>query len=194
MNDYTQIVVTPGRPVQVQINPTDYPLIGKGLQGAVFKLSDDRCVKIYSKQIYCLREKHVLQHIGEKTAILPEVYEAGENYIIMEYLTGPSLQEFLEKSKEISEELTIEIINLIKELRSLQFMRIDFSLRHTIYNKNGKLKIIDHVNSFKIHRSFPKRLFKDLKQLGLLATFLEHVKNQEPDIYEQWEKSLKIKE
>ena len=73
-------------------------------------------------------------------------------------------------------------------------MRIDFSLRHAIYDKNGKLKIIDHVNSFKIHRSFPKRLFKDLKQLGLLATFLEHVKIQEPDIYQQWKKSLKIKD
>jgi len=194
MNDFTQIVVMPGKPVQVQINPTDYPLIGKGLQGAVFKLSDDRCVKIYSKQIYCLREKQVLKQIGEKTAILPEVYEAGENYILMEYLTGPSLQEYLEKSTGISEELTIEIINLIKEIRSLQFMRIDFSLRHAIYDKNGKLKIIDHVNSFKIHRSFPKRLFKDLKQLGLLATFLEHVKIQEPDIYEQWKKSLKIKD
>jgi RIO-like serine/threonine protein kinase len=194
LNDFTQIVVTPGKPVQVQTNPTAYPLIGKGLQGAVFKLSEDRCVKIYSKQIYCLREKQVLQQTGEKTAILPEVYEAGENYIIMEYLTGPSLQEYLEKSKIISEDLTIEIINLIKELRSLQFMRIDFSLRHTIYDKNGKLKIIDHVNSFKIQRSFPKRLFKDLKQLGLLVTFLEHVNNQEPDLYEQWKKSLKIKD
>lgn len=194
MNDFTQIVVTPGKPVQVQANPTDYPLIGKGLQGAVFKLSEDRCVKIYSKQIYCLREKQVLQQTGEKTAILPKVYETGENYIIMEYLTGPSLQEFLEKSKTISEDLTIEIINLIKELRSLQFMRIDFSLRHSIYDKNGKLKIIDHVNSFKIQRSFPKRLFKDLKQLGLLVTFLDHVNNQEPYLYEQWKKSLKIKD
>ncbi|MFP5107846.1 kinase [Neobacillus sp. C211] len=194
MNDFTQIVVTPGKPVQVQTNPTDYPLIGKGLQGAVFKLSEDRCVKIYSKQIYCLREKKVLQQIGEKTAILPEVYESGENFIIMEYLAGPSLQEYLEKSKTISVDLTIEIINLIKELRSLQFMRIDFSLRHTIYDKNGKLKIIDHVNSFKIQRSFPKRLFKDLEQLGLLATFLGHVNNQEPDLYKQWKKSLKIKD
>ncbi|MEH7373455.1 AarF/UbiB family protein [Neobacillus drentensis] len=194
MNDFTQIVVTPGKPVQVQANPTAYPLIGKGLQGAVFKLSEDRCVKIYSKQIYCLREKQVLQQTGEKTAILPKVYETGENYIIMEYLTGPSLQEFLEKSKTISEDLTIEIINLIKELRSLQFMRIDFSLRHSIYDKNGKLKIIDHVNSFKIQRSFPKRLFKDLKQLGLLVTFLDHVNNQEPYLYEQWKKSLKIKD
>ncbi|MEH7500891.1 AarF/UbiB family protein [Neobacillus drentensis] len=191
MNDFTQIVVTPGKPVQVKTNPTTYPLIGKGLQGAVFRLSEDRCVKIYSKEIYCLREKLVLKQVGEKSAIVPEVYEAGENYIIMEYLNGPSLQEYLKKSGVISEAIAIEIIDLIKELRSLQFMRIDFSLRHIFYDKNGKLKIIDHVNSFRIQRSFPKRLFKDLKQLGLLTSFLEHVNNTDSDFYEQWKKTLK---
>src|SRR5690242_4306703 len=106
VDDFTQIVVTPGKPVKVPINPTSYPLIGKGLQGAVFKLSDDRVVKIYSKKIYCLREKLVLAQVGEKSAIIPTVYESGENYIIMEYLTGPSLQEYLEESNMISEELT----------------------------------------------------------------------------------------
>lgn len=190
MNDFTQIIVTPGKPVEVLANPTTYPLIGKGLQGAVFKIADDRCVKIYSKEKFFLREKKVLEQIGVKSAIVPEIYEAGENYIIMEYLNGPSLQEYLEKSGEMSEALAIEIIDLIKELKSLQFMRIDFSLRHTIYDKSGKLKIIDHVNSFRIQRSFPKRLFKDLKQLGLLVPFLEHVNNLEPDFYEQWKTSM----
>lgn len=192
MNDFTQIVVTPGIPVEVLSNPTTYPLIGKGLQGAVFKLSDDRCVKIYSKEKFCRREKNVLEQIGRKSAIVPEIFEAGENYIIIEYLNGPSLQELLEKSGEMSEAIAIQIIDLIKELKSLQFRRIDFALRHTIYDKSGKLKIIDHVNSFKKQRSHPKRLVKDLKKLGLLASFLEHVKNKEPDFYEEWKKSLKI--
>jgi RIO-like serine/threonine protein kinase len=191
VNDFTQIVVTPGKPVQVQLNPTTYPLIGKGLQGAVFKLSDDRCVKIYSKKIYCLRENLVLQQVSRKSTIFPAVYETGEKYIIMEYLNGPSLQEYLEGSGTISEALTREILNLIAELKRLQFMRIDFALRHTIFDKDRKLKIIDHVNSFRIQRSYPKRLFKDLKQLGLLTLFLEHVNNLEPEYYEQWQKSLK---
>jgi RIO-like serine/threonine protein kinase len=191
VDDFTQIVVTPGKPVQVSINPTPYPLIGKGLQGAVFKLSEDRVVKIYSKKIYCLREKLVLEKVGEKSTIIPAVYESGENYIIMEYLNGPSLQEYLEESNMISEELTREILNLITELKSLQFMRIDFSLRHTIFDKEGKLKIIDHVNSFRIQRTYPKRLFKDLKQLGLLTSFFDHVSHLEPEYYEQWKNSLK---
>jgi len=191
VDDFTQIVVTPGKPVQVPINPTSYPLIGKGLQGAVFKLSDDRVVKIYSKKIYCLREKLVLEQVGEKSTIIPAVYESGENYIIMEYLNGPSLQEYLEESNMISEELTREILNLIIELKSLQFTRIDFSLRHIIFDKEDKLKIIDHVNSFRIQRTYPKRLFKDLKQLGLLTSFFDHVSHLEPEYYEQWKNSLK---
>jgi RIO-like serine/threonine protein kinase len=194
VNDFTQIVVTPGKPVQVQTNPTNYPLIGKGLQGAVFKLPDDRCVKIYSKRKFCRQEKKVLETAGKNSSIFPHVYEAGENYIIMEYLKGPSLQEYLEDTNSVSEALANEMIDLIKELRSLGFMRIDYALRHTIYDKNGKLKIIDHVNSFRIQRKYPTRLFKDLKQLGLLTSFLEHVKNLEPDFYEQWKKTLKKKD
>jgi len=188
VHDFSQIIVIPGKPVQVLTNPTTYGLIGKGLQGAVFKLSDDRCIKIYSKKVYCRREKLVFQEVGQKSMIFPEVYESGENFIIMEYLNGPSLEEYLQKSETISEELTREILNLITELKRLQFMRIDFSLRHTIFDKHGKLKIIDHVNSFKIQRSYPKRLLKDLKQLGLLTSFLENVNNQAPEFYEQWKK------
>ncbi|MEH7075504.1 AarF/UbiB family protein [Neobacillus drentensis] len=188
MNDFTQIEVIAGKPVQVRSNPTPYPLIGKGLQGAVFKLSDDRCVKIYSKKIYCRRENLVLQEFSQKSVIFPEVYESGEKYIIMEYLNGPTLQEYLQESETLPEDVAKEIFHLITELKRLRFMRIDFSLRHTIFNKHGKLKIIDHVNSFKIQRSYPKRLFKDLKQLGLLTSFLEIVNKLAPESYEQWKK------
>lgn len=189
MEDFKLIVVSPGKPVNVQ-NPTSLPLIGKGLQGAVFKLSDNQCVKIYSKRKYCSRERNVLEKVIKESNIFPEVDEVGENYIIMEYLTGPSLQEHLEDTGVITEPLTNQIIELITELKRCNFPRIDFSLRHTIYDSNDRLKIIDHVNSFRVKRSYPKRLLTDFKQLGLLASFLEHVKNIKPDFYEQWKRSL----
>jgi RIO-like serine/threonine protein kinase len=178
--------VNPGKPVDIKTNPTTYPLIGKGLQGAVFKLSTEQCVKIYSKEKYCLRESKVFQSIGKDSVIFPKVYEFGQNYIIMELLTGPSLSEHLELMGTISEKTSKQIIDLIKELRGLKFTRIDFTLRHCLFDKDGQLKIIDHVNSFKVKRSNPNRLLKDLKQLGLLPLFLEHVKNIEPNQSENW--------
>jgi RIO-like serine/threonine protein kinase len=186
MSDFKSIIVTPGKPVNILTNPSTHPLIGKGIQGAVFKISDDRCVKVYAKKTYCRREGNVFRKIGMESTIVPKVYEIGTNYIIMEYLTGPSLREHLDSTGAISEQISKQIIELIKELTRMSFSRIDFALRHCIFNKDGKLKIIDHVNSFKVKRSNPTRLLKDLKQLGLLPSFLEHVKNMEPTLYQKW--------
>ena len=48
MEDFKSITVTKGVKTLEIHNPTNYPLIGMGAQGAVFKLSEDKCVKIYS--------------------------------------------------------------------------------------------------------------------------------------------------
>lgn len=47
MNDFTSITVTKSEKSLEIHNPTSYPLIGKGAQGAVFKLSKNTCVKIF---------------------------------------------------------------------------------------------------------------------------------------------------
>ena len=190
MDDFQSIIVSPGKPVVVKNNPTPYPLIGRGLQGAVFRLSRKRCVKIYSKTKYYLRERDVLIKAGQESTIFPDVYEVGPKYIVMEYLTGPSLEEYLENTDSISDSLTKEIIFLIKELTRINFLRIDFALRHTIFDQNGNLKIIDHVNSLKIKRRYPKRLLKDLESMGLRDTFLAKVKRLAPELYQKWKSYL----
>jgi predicted Ser/Thr protein kinase len=77
-------------------NPTEYKLIGKGRQGAVFKLSENRCVKIYVEEKYCRREKRALMS-AQDFNIVPKVYEVGSNYIVMEYIEGLSLSELIRR-------------------------------------------------------------------------------------------------
>jgi RIO-like serine/threonine protein kinase len=190
VDDFQSIIVCPGKPVIVKENPTSYPLIGRGLQGAVFRLSRKCCVKIYSKTKYYLREREVLIKVGQESDIFPNVYESGPKYIVMEYLTGPSLEDCLENTESISDSLTKEIIFLINELTRIKFLRIDFSFRHTIFDQHGNLKIIDHVNSLKVKRRYPKRLLKDLENMGLRGSFLEKVKRLAPELYQKWERYL----
>jgi hypothetical protein len=48
LEDFKTIIVSSGKKaVTIVDNPTSYPMIGKGKQGAVFKLSPDCCVKIF---------------------------------------------------------------------------------------------------------------------------------------------------
>jgi RIO-like serine/threonine protein kinase len=187
LDDFRSIIVIPGKPVKVISNPTQYPLIGKGLQGAVFQLTNNQCVKIYSRKKYCKREANVLKQISDQTTIVPAVFEYGENYIIMEYISGKSLEDLIKESGSISIYVSEQIIHLLKELERLNFPRIDFSPRHCIYDHHGSLKLIDHVNSFKVKREYPKRLLKDLKQLKVLPEFLENVKKIAPDLHQKWQ-------
>lgn len=62
----------------------------RGAQGAVFKISPNKCVKIYAKQEYLVKTVDVLKIAQESSTI-----SLGQNYIIMEYLEGATLFQYL---------------------------------------------------------------------------------------------------
>lgn len=189
MSDYKAIVVTDGVPVKVVHNPTAYPLIGRGGNGAVFKLSKDRCVKIYPNEENARREGESLT-IGQKSTVFPRLYKIGRKYVVMEYIKGAYLEEYLKEKGVISKQITRQILFVLKELKRLHFTRLDAALRHLVLTKEGKLKVIDHVNSLKKQYSWPKELLAGLNTLGLQTTFLKQVKNQNPDLYQKWKAEL----
>lgn len=162
-----------------------YPLIGEGNQGAVFLLTHDRCIKIYKRKHYAKRELRALS-IGQSSSIVPRLYKSGTHYIIMEYLHGPTLAEYLSKKSYLSEGVAKEILFLLGEMNRLKFTRVDAALRHIYVMKNGKLKVIDLVNSYKKVRSKPTHLLKGLKNLGMLSEFLSHLEKLNPTLYKQW--------
>ncbi|MDQ0856699.1 hypothetical protein [Bacillus sp. V2I10] len=187
MEDFKSINITykKGQKVEIVHNPTSYPLIGKGKQGAVFKISSDQCVKIYAKQRNALSESKVLI-AAQESRIVPKLYEVGANYIIMEYIEGPSLFEYLKTNRVLSEKVTNEILFILKEMKRLKFARLDSRLNHIIVTKRGDLKVVDLVSHFKKKVDRPELLMKHLKRLGLLSSFLEQVKNIDPQSYLEW--------
>lgn len=86
----------------------------------------------------------------------------------------------------MTKSLVIKIINLLDELRSLNFSRQDTELRHVLINEEGNLKIIDHKRAFTSNRSIPIKLLTELKELKLSKDFLAYVKEIRPSVYEKW--------
>ena len=78
----------------------------KGYQGAVYRIAEDKCVKIYGNTEHCKQETEVLLK-GQNLPFIPKVYETGSNYVVMEYLLGPNLNAYLKKQSQLSEEITI---------------------------------------------------------------------------------------
>ncbi len=105
MNDFTLIKVerveTSGKKDLIIDNPTTLKIIGKGSQGAVFQISDDRCVKIYVNPNAAIKEGKALE-AAKDLNIVPQLFEVGPNYVVMEYLKGSEFKRLLETNQEIT--------------------------------------------------------------------------------------------
>ncbi|MGJ7922160.1 hypothetical protein [Neobacillus sp. LXY-4] len=193
MNDFTLIKVSgfnEWNDVEVISNPTPYKLVGRGVQGAVFKLSNKQCVKIYPEEKHCRWEVEALRKV-QASAYFPRFYDSGANYMVMEYIEGTNLKDYLKEKGTIPIEITKQIIALQKEMKSLNFTDYDIYLRHYIVTNNGTIKVIDHVKSFTRNRPVPKYFFMGLSSLGLLKMFKTQVKAIDYEIYSKWKKTMK---
>ncbi|WP_160719519.1 serine/threonine protein kinase [Bacillus sp. USDA818B3_A] len=193
MEDYKNIRVERteinGKKELIIHNPTSLKLIGEGSQGAVFQLSEDRCVKIYVNPDAAIKEGKALE-AASNTHRVPNVYEVGPNYVIMDYLKGMNLKDYLKKAKTIPVSFTKQIILIRKELKRVGFTRIKTSIGHFIITEGDVLKAIDHSDGLTKNDPYNPKMFRDLKNLGLLDTFLKQAKEIDPESYEDWQKNI----
>jgi predicted Ser/Thr protein kinase len=187
VEDFRLIKVTKGPKTLLIDNPTNYPLIGMGAQGAVFKLSEERCVKIYSNSVQAQMELEALK-AGQHLPFFPRLYEYGENYIVMEYFNAPTLKEYLRNCTYIPESITRKLLYILGEMKNAKFTMVDAPLRHIFVLDNEELKVIDHVNAFKRIHPVPLKLLRDLNMMLLKESFLSQVRNFEPDTYAIWQR------
>ena len=186
MVDFSLIKVTKGSKTLIIDNPTNYPLIGMGAQGAVFKLSEEQCVKIYSNTLQAQMELEALK-AGQHLSFFPRLYEYGENYIVMEYFNAPTLKEYLRNCTNIPESITRKLLYILGEMKSARFTMVDAPLRHIFVLENEELKVIDHVNAFKRIHPVPLKLLRDLNMMLLKEAFLSQVRKLEPNTYKTWQ-------
>lgn len=189
MDNFRSITVTSvraGDKKELKVhNPTGYPLIGIGAQGAVFRLSSDRCVKIYGDPRNAAWESKALK-AAQGVPYFPKLYETGGNYVVMEYLEGPTLKEYLKEKPGLPESFAEQLLGIVKEMRRLKFSRIDTRTGHIIVTKDGRLKVIDHSGAYRTVRRAPFMLFKSLERDGGLGVFLKYVAKREPKLYAKW--------
>jgi predicted Ser/Thr protein kinase len=164
-------------------NPTSFTLLGVGKQGAVFRIDEKRCVKLYFDKESPGKELYNL-HLGGKAGICPKVYFWDHNYIVMEYIDSPSLQDYLQENP-LTEQLTERIIQLLDTFEEIGFNRYDHAARHIYVTPKGKLKAIDVVHVIKDQPVWlAEKLISDLGKDA--KPFLDLVKKMSPKWYNRW--------
>ncbi len=165
-----------------------YKLIGRGADGSVFQLTEDRCVKVFGNLQTKALELNALQ-VGQPSTVIPRLYEDGPNYIVMEYVEGISLPQYLKKEKQLPEPIVVKILAMLAELNKVGFDRCDTEVRHILFNENMDIRVIDLKRAFGSVRSTPTKLLKGLKKKGYLEEFLKHVNNLDPGLYKEWKRT-----
>jgi predicted Ser/Thr protein kinase len=190
MDDYKLIEVTLDSNKKLNIkNPTSFTPVGKGGQGAVFKIDDYRCIKVYYDFDIALAEQNAYLKT-QGSPIMPKLYEIGDKYIIIEYIGTRNLKDYLMEKGSISEKITQELVNMFSEMKRLNFLRRDESLRHILLNEDEKIKIVDHVYAFTLDNPMPVKMFKQLNEIGMLKDFIEQGKNQDSTLFKEFSEKM----
>ncbi|MCD8503424.1 MAG: serine/threonine protein kinase [Bacillaceae bacterium] len=190
MSEFTLIKVgLENNELKIIENPNNYKLIGIGYSGAVFQLSLHQCVKVYYRSHYKSdkqAEEEVLK-LAQHSRFFPDIYETGKNYIVMEYIQGEDLGQYLDRKGRFPSWLASEILLMLEDMKHLRLPRCDAAVRHIIVQKNEKkIKVIDHVNSKKISAPLPERLLRGLQRRGYSDSFLKHIKEIDEQKYNEW--------
>ena len=68
--------------------------LGKGNNGVVYLLPDNKVIKIFNSPKVCKDEYNTLVRSKKKSKYFPRVYEHGKHYIIRDFVGGIRLDKF----------------------------------------------------------------------------------------------------
>lgn len=175
------------------VNHSSLKLIGKGRQGAVFKVNDDICVKVFGNPKDCEHEFYALS-LGQKSNLFPRIYGKGSSYIVMELIQGVDLREYL-RTQALTQELSAKLVQMLITFKEIGFKRIDHHKRQIFLQADGNLKVIDVARSVKIDwvYPYPRKLLTSIGEKNRVI-FLSHVKAMAPRLYDEWMHYIRMEE
>lgn len=163
---------------------TKLKFVGKGMQGSVYKIDDERCLKVFSSEKTCRQEVETLK-MAQGDPHFPRLLDHGKNYIIREYIDGIELDKYL-KDHPLTLELSKKLLELYEAMDMAGYRRLDAILFHIFLTHEGNLRMIDTARLMKKSAVYPKIILDGLKDLGCRDAFLEHVRALRPYLYELW--------
>lgn len=155
--------------------------IGSGMHGKVYKIDNNKCIKIFKKAMVCQKEVETLA-MAQSNKFFPKLYDFGDKYIIREFIEGIELDRYL-KSNALTLDISSNIINIYKAFIEVGFSRHDTALLHIFITPCNDFKIIDTAKAMTYSTKYPKIILRDLKVLGYKDMFLEHVQLLDRNLY-----------
>jgi predicted Ser/Thr protein kinase len=165
-------------------------LLGSGTQGKVYKIDDERCIKVFKSKKQC-REELTTLVMAHGDGHFPELYHYGENYIVREYINGTELDNYL-LSNKLTQELIAKLIELYEAMVNVGYRRLDAAIFHIFITEAGQLKLIDTAKAMKKKTQIPHLLISGIERLGYREELFNFLRINRPELYTLWIRYSKI--
>ncbi|MCM3035436.1 protein kinase family protein [Bacillus pumilus] len=132
---------------KLAFKPAELELCGKGRSAYVFSYKKDgkkMALKVFfpSYQHIARKEAAIYEKLSG-SSYYPEIYESGDQYILMEYIKGNTFYECLTKGIPIKQQMIEQVDDALEEARKKGLNPSDIHLRNLILTKEGQVRVID---------------------------------------------------
>jgi predicted unusual protein kinase regulating ubiquinone biosynthesis (AarF/ABC1/UbiB family) len=170
------------------INFKGLHLIGEGGHGKVYRLDENRCIKIYKHAKDMQMEYRVLKHASGYPQF-PKVYECKDRYMIREYIDGQNIEDYI-KENGFDNDLARELTELINVFIKLKFTRIDIRMEEVFVTRDHKIRIVDTTRYLDKKALYPRKMFETLKRLKCYKQYMNFLKENYSELYKDWNKKI----
>lgn len=162
----------------------DCKLLGSGAEGSVYLTPEGYALKTFKNIKAAKNEEEILRKTLD-SPFFPKPILRISNILIRDYVSGDNLFEYISKHG-LPYNLSVEIIDLIEDLKRLKFKRINIRNAHIFVDSNGKIMIIDPRKPYSKVTPYPKDIIKILVKLHLFDKFLKDVLKYKPHLISYW--------
>lgn len=164
--------------------------LGKGNNGVVYLLPDNKIIKIFNSTEVCEMEYDTLLK-SRKSRYFPKVYEHGSHYVIRDFVEGVRLDKYL-KRNPMNRVLAEHIVNLYRDFKKLGYKRLDIRCKDLYVQEDYSLRVIDPKNQYKKRVSYPRHLMKGMEKRNRLDEFLFYLKDIDKELYDSWSERIYV--
>ena len=134
-----------GSKILLQSKHENLELVGIGRSAFVFKIkSTEKVLKVFfSPFIAVAKEEAQIYRKLQGIDYFPTLYEAGENYLVIDYLNGLTFFECLSRGIVISPQYIKEVDQALLRARQRGLNPSDIHLRNLFLTSSGEIKVID---------------------------------------------------
>jgi predicted Ser/Thr protein kinase len=120
-------------------------LIGEGRSAFAFRIkSTDKVLKVFFPPFHGVaKEEATIYQQLQGIDYYPTLYEAGENYLVMDYVQGMTFFDCLRNGVSISQKHINEVDKALELARNRGTNPSDIHLRNLILTNDGEIKVID---------------------------------------------------